>query len=218
VRAYPPAGRRGRLAYRPHHATSAAPTLRAAPADGLDSRWASRSCGTLSSLQQPDIGVGGRVPGMPVVAPPGRRGRRGRRTSAMIRIAQERISDLFALAESESRRNVPGLPDRYVRLARRIGMRYNVRLLPEFREVYCRGCSSFWVEGRTVRTRLRGGLRVRTCLVCGRRRRVRLGEGAPPGAEGLPESNRRGRPKAAALVGEGPGESEVSDADEGEEG
>jgi ribonuclease P protein subunit RPR2 len=99
-------------------------------------------------------------------------GRRGRRTGLMVRVARERIADLFALAEREAHdANVP-LADRYVQLARRIGMRYNVRLLPEYAELYCRGCSSFWVEGTSVRTRLRGGLRVRTCLRCGRERRV----------------------------------------------
>jgi ribonuclease P protein subunit RPR2 len=90
----------------------------------------------------------------------------------MVRVAAERISDLFALAETEASGDRPGLSDRYVRLARRIGMRYNVRLLPEYSELYCRGCSRFWVEGRTVRTRLRSGHRVRTCLGCGRPRRV----------------------------------------------
>ncbi|MCI4325947.1 MAG: hypothetical protein L3K00_08770 [Thermoplasmata archaeon] len=92
----------------------------------------------------------------------------------MIRVAGERVNDLFALAASESPRGPTGYSDRYVRLARKVGMRYNVRLLPEYRELYCRGCSTFWVEGRTVRTRLRSGRRVRTCLVCGRQRRVQL--------------------------------------------
>ncbi len=92
----------------------------------------------------------------------------------MVRIARERISGLFALAEREASHGHPDLADRYVALARRIGMRYNVRLPSEYRELYCRGCSTFWVEGRTVRTRLRAGRRVRACLTCGRVRRVRL--------------------------------------------
>ncbi|HXW66516.1 MAG TPA: ribonuclease P [Thermoplasmata archaeon] len=92
----------------------------------------------------------------------------------MVRIARERVTTLFALADSEASAGRPALADRYVRLARRIGTRYNVRLLPEFRELYCRGCSTYWIEGRTVRTRLRAGRRVRTCLACGRARRTRL--------------------------------------------
>jgi ribonuclease P protein subunit RPR2 len=101
----------------------------------------------------------------------------------MVRIAHERIDDLFALAEREARGDHPELADRYVTLARRIGARYNVRLLPEYRELYCRGCSVYWVEGRTVRTRLRSGRRVRTCLACGRERRTRIGR-PPLGAPG----------------------------------
>ena len=93
----------------------------------------------------------------------------------MIRVARERVDDLFGLALSEAKDPGSPLPDRYVALARRVGTRYNVRFLPELRDYYCRGCSVFWVEGRTVRTRLRGGQRVRTCLKCGRVRRVPFG-------------------------------------------
>ena len=91
----------------------------------------------------------------------------------MVRIARRRVADLFSLAERESRGGHSALADRYVTLARRIGMRYNVRLLGEYRELYCRTCSAYWVEGRTVRTRLRSGHRVRTCLRCGAERRTR---------------------------------------------
>ena len=120
-------------------------------------------------------------------------GRKGRRTGLMVRIAAERISELFALAEREASGDSPELADRYVRLARRIGMRYNVRLPPECSEVYCRGCSRFWVEGRTVRTRLRSGRRVRTCLACGRERRV------PYGAAARPDSAAASRPPGDAV-------------------
>jgi ribonuclease P protein subunit RPR2 len=118
-------------------------------------------------------------------------GRKGRRTALMVRIATERISDLFALAEKEAAGALPELADRYVRLARRIGMRYNVRLPHEYAEVYCRGCSRFWVEGRTVRTRLRSGQRVRTCLGCGRERRI------PYRLEGRPTSGPGSGPRPA---------------------
>lgn len=90
----------------------------------------------------------------------------------MVRIARRRVSDLFTLAERESLVGRLELADRYVALARRIGMRYNVRLLKEYRDLYCRSCSAFWVEGRSVRTRLRSGHRVRTCLRCGHQRRT----------------------------------------------
>lgn len=92
----------------------------------------------------------------------------------MIRIARERIDDLFGVAAAEAGRGETAVADRCVRLARRIGMRYNVRLLREYHDLYCRGCSAYWVESRSVRTRLRAGSRVQTCLRCGRVRRTRL--------------------------------------------
>jgi ribonuclease P protein subunit RPR2 len=122
------------------------------------------------------------MPGMPDPSAAARRGRRGRRTGAMIRIARERIADLFALAEQEARRGDLRLPNRYVTLARRVGMRYNVRLLVEYRDAYCRGCSAYWLEGRTVRTRLRSGRRTQTCLRCGRVRRMPLRRRTAPSA------------------------------------
>jgi len=97
----------------------------------------------------------------------------------MVRVASERVTELFGLAEAEAAHGPSGYTNRYVALARKVGMRYNVRLLPEYRELYCRGCSTYWVEGRTVRTRLRSGRRVRTCLVCGRSRRVPIRPAAP---------------------------------------
>lgn len=116
----------------------------------------------------------------------------------MIRVAQERISDLFGLAEAEARRGPSVLAGRYVALARRIGMRYNVRLLREYRDLYCRGCSAYWVEGRTVRTRLRGGRRVRTCLGCGRVRRVRVR--ATRSTSSPPEDARREAPSPEPVL------------------
>jgi ribonuclease P protein subunit RPR2 len=132
----------------------------------------------------------------------------------MIRVAQDRISDLFGLAEQEGRTPNSALPDRYVQLARRIGMRYNVRLLREYAELYCRGCGAYWVEGRTVRTRLRGGRRTRTCLRCGRVRRMPLKNSVPPGAAPDPVPTAIGRPEGI-LVGEPSDEGD--EADEGEE-
>jgi ribonuclease P protein subunit RPR2 len=119
----------------------------------------------------------------------------------MVRVAAERIADLFALAEKEAAGGQPELADRYVRLARRIGMRYNVRLLAEYSEVFCRGCSRFWVEGRTVRTRLRSGRRVRTCLACGRERRVPYRSGRPGAPLTVPRSRRSPRQPEVALLG-----------------
>jgi len=137
----------------------------------------------------------------------------------MVRIARERISTLFALAEREAGSGHRELADRYVGLARRIGTRYNVRLLPEYRELYCRGCSAYWVEGVTVRTRLRSGRRSRTCLRCGRVRRSPVREprrvAASP-AEAAPRVAPLADEALAAVPGEEP--SPDGPEDETEEG
>lgn len=145
-----------------------------------------------------------------------RRGRRGRRTTAMIRAAQERIQDLFSLAESEMRRSPHNLSQRYVLLARRIGMRYNVRLPREYREAYCRACSAYWVEGRSVRTRLRSGRRTQTCLQCGKVRRVLIRHGRV--GRVLPEetSDQAVRRDQAVLITEEADGDLESDLDEAE--
>jgi ribonuclease P protein subunit RPR2 len=133
----------------------------------------------------------------------------------MVRIARGRIDDLFALAEREAATGHPELANRYVEIARRVGMRYNVRLLPEYRELHCRGCAVFWVEGQTVRTRLRAGHRVRTCLRCGRIRRTRLRAGVPASGPELPERRPVGRAEAALV--DLPAEDEPTDSDDGAE-
>ena len=134
------------------------------------------------ALPDADRAGSGVLPRMPEPARAVRSGRRGRRTASMVRIARERIDDLFGLAAQRADLRDLAHADRYVRLAREIGRRYNVRLLREYREFYCRGCSSYWVEGRTVRTRVRSGRRIRTCLVCGRIRRARHAAPETPGA------------------------------------
>ena len=172
---------------------------------------------SVPELQQRDIGGLGFLPRMRGPGGARRRGRRGRRTAAMIRAAQERIQDLFSLAEAEARRSPNNLSRRYVELARRIGMRYNVRLLREYRDLYCRGCSTFWVEGRSVRTRLRAGRRTQTCLSCGRVRRVLIkphASGSGLSEEALPRGARR---EQAVLIDEGLELESGTDLDEREE-
>lgn len=192
--------------------------LGAAPSSVLrDPSAPSPELPTVPELQQRDIGGLGFLSRMRGPGSAKRRGRRGRRTAAMIRAAQERIQDLFSLAETEARRSPNNLSRRYVLLARRIGMRYNVRLLREYRDLYCRGCSTFWVEGRSVRTRLRSGRRTRTCLSCGRVRRVRLKPHAPGpdlSEEALPRGARR---EQAVLIDEGLEPESELDLDEREE-
>ncbi len=80
-------------------------------------------------------------------------------------IALERINILFGQADSKFKEN-PALSDRYVQLARKIGMRYKVRIPPDLRKKFCRHCYSFLMPPLNCRIRLRNQKVVYYCLNC----------------------------------------------------
>jgi RNase P subunit RPR2 len=101
-------------------------------------------------------------------------GRTGRRTKEMIAIAKNRINILMQLAETESIvKNNQSRACRYVKMARNLGMRYNVRLDKEYNNVICRGCNTYLGSSSNSSIRFRGGKKVITCKNCGRTKRLR---------------------------------------------
>jgi ribonuclease P protein subunit RPR2 len=94
--------------------------------------------------------------------------RSGKKPEAWRKIARERIQILFVQAEREFAKH-PERAQRYVELARKIGMRYKVRLKEERRK-FCRKCNAYLKPGVNCRVRLRQDRQavVVTCLVCGR--------------------------------------------------
>jgi ribonuclease P protein subunit RPR2 len=110
-----------------------------------------------------------------------RRQRRGRRTRDIAAIASERMQILIERAQESSQAGEPALADRYAQLARALGMRYNIRLPPQFKRRLCRDCGSYLVPGRNMRVRLRDGRTVWTCLKCGGiKRRPTVNRPKPP--------------------------------------
>jgi len=85
-----------------------------------------------------------------------------------LEIANERIEILFNLAEQEFKNNRPDLSDRYVEIARKIGMKYNVPLTM-YRRMFCRGCGRYLVLGINAKAKLGLGKKTMqiTCLDCG---------------------------------------------------
>lgn len=69
------------------------------------------------------------------------------------KIARERVQILFGLARKEYVKS-PARSRRYVELARKIGMRYNVRFSRQVKESFCKKCNSVLVPGKTMTTRL----------------------------------------------------------------
>ena len=91
-----------------------------------------------------------------------------RKKSQERRIALERIEVLFDMAEKEAMKKNWTRANRYVELARSVGMRYNVTPGPDLRRKFCRGCGTFLLPPATARIRLGGGKVICTCLKCGR--------------------------------------------------
>lgn len=87
-------------------------------------------------------------------------------------IAEERIAILFRQAEQEFEKR-PDLANRYVELARKISLRMQVPIRPDFSMKYCRECNRYLVIGKTVRIRLQPekGYMLYTCLHCGSKRK-----------------------------------------------
>ncbi len=83
------------------------------------------------------------------------------------KIAKERIDILFGEAEHAK----DDLARRYIRLAKKIGMRYNVKLGPERKKLFCQHC---FTPFRGARTRMKNGLLARTCGHCGKTTKTRI--------------------------------------------
>ena len=62
--------------------------------------------------------------------------------------------------------------NRYVELARKIGMRYNVRIPRWYRRRYCKQCHSYLMPSFNCRVRLRGRKAVIFCEECGSYMRI----------------------------------------------
>lgn len=83
------------------------------------------------------------------------------------RIALERMEILFHQAEREALQARSARARRYVDLARRIGMRYNVRVPAEFKRRFCKACLAYLLPGVNARVRVGRGRIVVTCTGCG---------------------------------------------------
>lgn len=96
-------------------------------------------------------------------------------------IALQRMERLFELAEEDVNKTKGKVrSNRYVQLARRIGMRYRVRMPRHLRIKFCKGCYSFLVPGKNARVRLRGDYILTTCLECNKKMRRPYKTPRPP--------------------------------------
>ncbi len=85
-------------------------------------------------------------------------------------LAKQRIEHLFELAE-DAYKSHPKRSNRYVLIARKIGMRYRTRIPREYKQRICKQCHSYMVPGSNARFRLRGRYITVTCLTCNKQMR-----------------------------------------------
>lgn len=91
-------------------------------------------------------------------------------------IAEERIERLFVMAEKKFLLD-SSLSDRYVELARKIGMKYNVSIPKKYRMRFCNSCKSYLYPGKSCSVRLNSVHKriVVKCSSCGNIRRFPYG-------------------------------------------
>ncbi|MBL7054613.1 ribonuclease P [Candidatus Woesearchaeota archaeon] len=81
------------------------------------------------------------------------------------KIARERIEVLFKQAKDTFKEDAK-LSDRYVHLARKIAMKYKVRIKPELKRRFCKHCYRYLMPGITSRVRMQKGKVVYFCFSC----------------------------------------------------
>ncbi|MCX8147389.1 MAG: ribonuclease P [Candidatus Woesearchaeota archaeon] len=84
-----------------------------------------------------------------------------------IRIANERIEELFKQADAVFNKD-PSLANRYVYLARKISMKYKVKIPSTLKRKFCKHCYSYLRPGKNCRARIAKHRVVYYCLNCKR--------------------------------------------------
>lgn len=90
------------------------------------------------------------------------------RSPKLLKIASERISILFELADCKAIEHKFELADRYAQLARRISTRYNIRLPREHKRKICKSCNRYLLPGVNLRVRTYRAKIIYRCLNCNR--------------------------------------------------
>ena len=83
-----------------------------------------------------------------------------------VKIAKSRIKILFEEAEKAAKSKESNFANRYVHLARKIGMRYNVGIPSELRRKFCRKCKKYLYSGLTSEQKEEKGFLKVKCLSC----------------------------------------------------
>jgi ribonuclease P protein subunit RPR2 len=89
-------------------------------------------------------------------------------------IASHRIVYLFKLAEKTAANGNFPLSDRYVEIARRLSMRYLVKIPSYYKRFFCKYCYSYFYPTKTCRLRVHRGKLIYLCFNCRKYTRIPL--------------------------------------------
>jgi len=89
-------------------------------------------------------------------------------------IANNRINKLFELAEKNALSNRLDLSNKYTQLARKISMRYVVKIPKEHKRKFCKHCYNYLLPFVTGRIRIHRGKVVIYCYNCKKYSRIPL--------------------------------------------
>lgn len=90
------------------------------------------------------------------------------------KIAKKRIEKLFKLAEKKAKLGQIDLSHRYIQIARKISMRYLVKIPKELKKKYCKHCYSYLLLNKNCRVRISRGKIIIYCKNCKKYTRINL--------------------------------------------
>lgn len=82
-----------------------------------------------------------------------------------LKIAKARILFLFKLAKEHFKQDSK-LSDKYVNMARRIAMKYKIRMPSSLKKRFCKNCHRYLVPGANARVRLHKHRLIYYCMGC----------------------------------------------------
>jgi len=81
-------------------------------------------------------------------------------------IANERIEILFAMVDEETKKGRTARAKRYLDLAQKLGMRYNISI-SRWKRSFCHECKTYYEFPQNASIRLKKGRIIVRCLNCG---------------------------------------------------
>ena len=84
-----------------------------------------------------------------------------------VNIAKKRIKFLFEEAKNSFKKDSK-LSDKYVKIARRVAMKYKIKLPSQLKKKFCKNCYKYFVPGVNCRVRIHKHRIIYYCLSCKR--------------------------------------------------